>query len=142
MSEETQQEQTIIEQVEELAGMGLDISIEENAFVIRPAEAGIALLAAIREHDDEMSETWTAVDDMAETVEQLRAENNLFRQLLLDVVEIFDDKNMTREATIISRAVWSVKGINEDGEEVEFQWNDDIEPDGPFGWLLAEDEEE
>ena len=132
----------LLEQLEEMAGMGLDISIEDGAFTIRPADAGIALLAAINAHDDEMAETWKAVDDMAKTVEELRSENSLFRQLLLDVVDVMEHSGFEREAAIISRVIWSVKGINEDGEEVEFEWNDDIEPGGHFDWLIKSEEPE
>lgn len=111
-----------IEQAEELAGMPLNMHIKDGVFIIEPSDAGIALLASLRAQQQDTETAWQSVDEMTEELEKARAENAVFRMLLSDTSEIMRNMGMDREANRIDRALWKVVGIDDEGNEVEFDY--------------------
>jgi len=113
-----------LELAQELAGQDFAATIEDNAFVIRPAEAGIAFLAAITTHSTELEQAWESADALATRLEELREENGIYRQELENITEILTVENYPQYVERINRILWPVVGINEDGTRVEFEYND------------------
>jgi hypothetical protein len=113
-----------LEMAQELADAEFSATIEDNAFVIRPAEAGIALLASITTHNTQLEDAWASADALAARLEELRAENGLFRQELENVSEILTVEGYSQYIDRINRILWPVVGINEDGTEVAFEYNE------------------
>ena len=118
-----------IEQAEELAGIPLNMRIEDGIFMIEPSDAGIALLASIKAQQSDIDTAWQSVDEMTEELEKMRNENALFRMMLSDTAEILHNMGMDQEAARIDRVLWKVVGIDDDGNEVEFDYFDDEDMD-------------
>jgi hypothetical protein len=117
-------EKNALEMAQELADAQFSATIEDGAFVIRPAEAGIALLASITTHNDQMEATLAAVEELASTIEALRDENGKFRQELENVTEILSMENYGQYVDRINSILWPVFGITEDGTKVAFEYNE------------------
>jgi len=116
-----------IEQAAELAGLPLNMRIEDGVFMIEPSDAGIALLASIRAQQEDIDNAWTSVDDLSDALEKMRAENALFREMLHEVADLLDNVGLEKEAARINRTLWKVVAIDDDGNEVEFDYFDDEE---------------
>jgi hypothetical protein len=114
-----------IEQAAELAGMGLDIRIEDGKFIIEPSDAGIALLASLQAQQNNADEAWEAVDEMTAAIEKMRDENSMFREALHNLAEVLIELNQLALAAKINRMLWKVVGIDDEGNEVEFNYFDD-----------------
>jgi hypothetical protein len=124
MSNDNNNEKNAIEMAQELAGAQFSATIEDNAFVIRPAEAGIALFASITTHTDQLESALAATEELASALEALRDENGLFRQELENVTEILSTENYGQYVARINSILWPVVGITEDGTEVTFEYNE------------------
>ncbi len=135
MSDETKTE-TILDKANNIAGMQLDIKIDNGVFMVTPSEGGIMLLAALNDYEAQIKEAWEAVDDMARELEEKSDENSLFREMLTDVAGLMEYSGMEREARIINEVLYKVTGITEDGEEFTFVWNtDEDDEDAPLAWV-------
>lgn len=139
MSNET--EKTILDTANEIAGMPMEMNIKDGVFTISPSEGGIMLLATLREYESNIKEAWEAADELTETLEELRDENALFREMLMDVATLLEHSGMEREAKIINRTLWKVQGINADGEVVDFEWTEDEDIPGPLSWVSQDKQE-
>jgi hypothetical protein len=116
-----------IEQAAELAGMGLDIRIEDGKFIIEPSDAGIALLASMQSQNAQSEAAWLAVDELVAEIEKMRNENSEFREVLHTLALLLDNIGYDLEASRINRMLWKVVGIDDEGNEVEFNYFDDNE---------------
>ncbi len=114
-----------IEQAAELAGMGLDMRIEDGKFIIEPSDAGIALLASMRAQQEREEQAWSAVDELVEELEKTRDENSMFREALHNLADVLIELNQLAMAEKINRMLWKVVGIDDEGNEVEFDWFDE-----------------
>jgi len=114
-----------IEQAAELAGMGLDIRIEDGKFIIEPSDAGIALLASLQAQQNNADEAWEAVDEMTAEIEKMRDENSEFREVLHALATLLENIGYDLEASRINRMLWKVVGIDDEGNEVEFNYFDE-----------------
>jgi hypothetical protein len=122
---DTAAEQNPIEQAAELAGMPLNMRIEDGVFMIEPSDAGIALLAAIRTQQEDIDTAWTSVDEMAEALEKMHTENSLFREVLQQLADLLDSIGYDTEASRINKMLWKVVGIDDEGNEIAFDYFDD-----------------
>jgi hypothetical protein len=113
-----------LEMAQELADAEFSATIEDGAFVIRPAEAGIALLASLSTHNDQMQSLIDAAEELASMVQELRIENAKFRQELENVTEILSLENYGQYVDRINSILWPVFGITEDGTKVAFEYNE------------------
>jgi hypothetical protein len=108
-----------LQQAEELAGASFNARIENGVFMIEPAEAAIALLAAVTQHNDQNQAAWDAVDEMAARVEELREDNARLREALDGCVEWLHHAGYENAAAEVLQLLWPVRGVLEDGTEVE-----------------------
>lgn len=115
------QDKNPLELAEELAGQAFGATIEDNTFMIRPAEAGIALLAAITQHNEHVKAAWDAADEMADALETLRADNALLREALDSCVEWLRHAGYDKAAEEVLAVLWPVRGVFADGTEVEIR---------------------
>ena len=103
--------------------------IEDGVFKITPAEAGVAMFAALATIEADASRVEAAADALALQMEKLRDENARYRahlehvQLVLEAVG-YDDK-----AAEIDHVLWPVIGVLEDGTEIEFTYDELAEMD-------------
>jgi hypothetical protein len=102
--------------------------IQDGVFIIEPAEAGVAMFAALANQEDEAARAWVEADVLVTKLEALREENASYRehleklQFLLDAIG-YDDKVQE-----IDELLWPVVGVLEDGTEVSFEYFPDVEP--------------
>ena len=113
-----------LEMAQELAESNFEATIEDNAFVIRPAEAGIALLAAITNTNDQLQSAWESADKLASALEDARTANGIFRHELELVTEVLAIENYPQYVQRINNLLWAVVGVTEDGTEVAFEYNE------------------
>lgn len=114
-----------IEHAAKLAGQDLDIEIVDGAFIIRPSDAGVMLLAWLQSSQKESDQAWESVDEMTEKLETLRDENAMLRDMLVEVSDLLDNVGLEKEATRINRTLWRVVGIDDEGNEIDFEWFDE-----------------
>jgi hypothetical protein len=118
-------DRNVLEQAEDLAGMELTATIEDGAFVIRPAEAGIALMASLATHNEQLEEAWKSADYLAKRLEDLRDENGVLRDELEDLFDYLTEIGNAPRASRITEVLWPVVGVLDDGTEVEFEYDDE-----------------
>jgi GAF domain-containing protein len=113
-----------LEIAEDLAGESFQATIEDNAFVIRPAEAGIALMAALSTSEERLQAALDSADQLATALEAAREENGLFRSELEIVADILDSASHAEYVKRLNDLLWAVVGVTEDGTEVPFTYNE------------------
>ena len=102
-----------------------NMRIEDNKFIMEPAEAGIALLAAMSQRNDAETRAWEAADELTRVMEKLRTENAKFRTLLESLSILLESLGYEDRANDIERTLWPVIGVLEDGTEVAFEFYDE-----------------
>jgi prefoldin subunit 5 len=122
-------DKNVLEQAEDMAGMELTATIEDGAFVIRPAEAGVALMASIGAHNSQLEDAWESADYLAKRLEDLRDENGVLRDELEDLFDYLTEIGNEPRASRITEVLWPVVGVLDDGTEVGFEYNDETNED-------------
>jgi len=110
----------IAEQLENVAGAPFEMRIEDNEMIIAPAEAGIALLAAVSQMNTDNSEGWTEAERLGLVVEQLRDDNAELRDLCETIHATLVELGQDDLAERVLRAVFPVSGVMDDGTVVPF----------------------
>lgn len=108
----------IEKKLEEVAGESFTMRIENNEMIITPAEAGVALLAAVSAMNDDDSEGWKEADRLSMVIEELRTENAEFRDLFETLHPMLIDFGASETAKRLMRLVYPVYGTTEDGTTV------------------------
>lgn len=120
------EEKNIIEDIQELVDQPfMSVSIRDGEFIINPAEAGIALMAAVSQQNEAESRAWEAAEELARELERLRQENARFRNELEPLVILLEELGYEDRSRQIERALWPVVGVLEDGTEVAFEYYDE-----------------
>lgn len=104
--------------LEEVAGESFTMRIENNEMIITPAEAGVALLAAVSQMNEDDSEGWAEAERLGMVIEDLRTENAEFRDLFEAIHPMLIDFGATEAANRLMRLVYPVYGTTEDGTTI------------------------
>jgi hypothetical protein len=115
----------VFEQIAEAIDHEFSASIEDGVFKITPAEAGIAMFAALTTANDAEARAWEAADALAKQHDKLRTENAKYRAVLESLVVLLDELGFEDRSNEIERALWPVVGVLDDGTEVEFEYHDE-----------------
>ena len=134
-SERPMTEKTLLDNIAETIDQEFVARIQDGVFMIEPAEAGVAMFAALAREEEEASRAWAESEVLVEKLERLREENASYRehleklQFLLDAIG-YDDKVQE-----IDELLWPVVGVLEDGTEVPFQYlSDSVCSNCARGW--------
>jgi hypothetical protein len=103
-------------------------------FIVEPAEAGIAMLAAMAAQNDAETRAWEASDELARQLEKTKQENARYRELLEGLSILLTELGYESRADEVEHALWPVTGVLDDGTEVEFEYC-------ARGWACEEDDE-
>jgi cell shape-determining protein MreC len=119
-----------IEHAAMLAGQELEIEIKDGAFIMRPSDAGVMLLAWLQSAQKESDQAWDSVDEMTDKLENLRDENAVLREALESASDKLEFAGLENDAKDLRKLLWKVVGIDDEGNEIEFEWLDsDYEED-------------
>jgi hypothetical protein len=127
-SETSMTDNNMLSDIAETINQEFTARIQDGVFIIEPAEAGVAMFAALANQEDEAARAWVEADVLVTKLEALREENASYRehleklQFLLDAIG-YDDKVQE-----IDELLWPVVGVLEDGTEVSFEYFPDVEP--------------
>jgi hypothetical protein len=122
-------DKTLIDEIAETVGHDLNIRIQDGEFIVTPAEAGIAMLAAMSEQAGAEDRIWSQVDALSKQAEKLRVENAKYRDLLESLTILLEQLGYDDRAHDIERALWPVVGVLEDGTEISYEYYDADEDD-------------
>lgn len=115
-------ERNIIDDIEETIEQPFNMEVRDGEFVITPAEAGIAMLAALSQRNDAETLAWETTEELAKELEKYRQENARYREALEPLVILLEELGFEERAHQIERALWPVIGVLEDGTEVAFEY--------------------
>jgi|688.fasta_scaffold522851_3 hypothetical protein len=114
-------EQEFKAKLEEVAGDEFSMRIENNEMIITPAEAGVALLAAISQLNSQEDEAWQELDRLAGIIEELREDNANLRDVLETLHPMMVEFGQDEIADRLMRIAYPVAGVMDDGTVVKFE---------------------
>lgn len=112
-------EQNMLENIAEYTGEPFSVNIVDNTMQIRPAEAGIAIFAALTRQDEREQAAWEEADRIARTLEEVREDNARLRDLFEMVHPVLVELGQEELAEELLRTVYPVYGVNADGSTVK-----------------------
>ena len=125
----TEGENNMLNEIAEAINQAFEAVIEDGVFKITPAEAGVAMFAALANQEDEAARAWAEADILVTRLESLREENARYRAQLEHASLVLEAIGYDDKAREIDELLWPVFGILEDGTEVSFEYNN-TERDG------------
>jgi hypothetical protein len=116
-------EKTLLDNIAETIEHEFNARIQDGMFIVEPAEAGIAMLAAMAAGNEAETRAWEASDELARQLEKTKQENSRYRDLLEGLSILLTELGYESRADEVERALWPVVGVLEDGTEVEFEYD-------------------
>lgn len=107
----------IMENIEGAAGQPFHVNIVDNVMHIAPAEAGIAIFAALTKGNESEEAAWQEADQLAKALEQARDDNARLRDLFESVHPTLVELGQTELADLLMREVYPIYGVDADGTE-------------------------
>jgi hypothetical protein len=117
-------EKTLLDDIAETIEQEFNARIQDGMFIVEPAEAGIAMLAAMAARNEAETRAWEASDELARQLEKTKHENARYREILEGLSILLTELGYESRADEVERALWPVVGVLEDGTEVEFEYGE------------------
>jgi len=115
-------DKTLLDDIAETIEQEFNARIQDGMFIVEPAEAGIAMLAAMAARNEAETRAWEASDELARQLEKTKQENARYREILEGLSILLTELGYESRADEVERALWPVVGVLDDGTEVEFEY--------------------
>lgn len=143
-SERPMTEKTLLDNIAETIDQEFVARIQDGVFIIEPAEAGVAMFAALAREEEAANRAWEEAEALVDKLERLREENASYREHLEKLQFLLDAIGYQDKVQEIDELLWPVVGVLEDGTEIAFEYNKDAELECnyecnycAYGWACA-----
>lgn len=106
------EEDNVMDKVVTLAGQPFDVRIEDGIMLISPSEAGVMLFASVAQQQKSEEEAWTAVDEIAKKLDEVRDENAMIRDLFEDLHPMLVEFGQSELADRLMEILYPIRVID------------------------------